>query len=112
MKRETKEKIKGKLLRVTNTIVEVVPAIAVGSGVGMLIGGYFGALKNSIEIGKLNKRTSALETNVKELHEWADKEVVPKHNAFTDWTHKEIERLDRENRALMERALRETEGKA
>lgn len=112
MRRETKEKIKGKLLRVKNAIVEVAPAIAIGTGIGMLVGGYYGALKNGTEIGKLNKRTSALETNVKELHEWADKEVVPKHNAFADWTHKEIERLDRENRALMERALRETEGKA
>ena len=71
---------------------------------GVIIGGSLTALRDSRRLTKLEKDHGQL-VNVFNGN-------VDKHNDFYDWTHEEIEKLTRQNNELLERALRETEGKA
>ena len=81
----------------------VVPAL-VAILPGVLIGGSIVAIADSYKLDRLSKDHGKLvETFNKN---------VDKHNAFVDWTHEEVEKLTRQNNELLERALRETEGKA
>ena len=71
---------------------------------GVIIGGSVTALRDSSRITKLENRFNK--------HQEIGNQNVDIHNKFVDWTHDEIDRLTRQNNELMERALRETEGKA
>ena len=71
---------------------------------GIIIGGSMTALRDSRRITKLENRLGE--------HIKVNNENVDIHNDFVDWTHSEIEKLTRQNNELLERALRETEGKA
>lgn len=70
---------------------------------GIIIGGSFTALRDSRRITKLEKDHGKLVNTFNGN--------VDKHNDFVDWTHTEIEKLTRQNNELLERALKETEGK-
>ena len=71
---------------------------------GIIIGGSITALHDSRRLSKLEKDHGKLVNTFNGN--------VAKHNDFVDWTHEEIEKLTRQNNELLERALRETEGKA
>lgn len=71
---------------------------------GIIIGGSVTALHDSRRITKLEKRFGR--------HVDVFNKNVDIHNNFVDWTHTEVEKLTRQNNDLLERALRETEGKA
>jgi TolA-binding protein len=112
MKEKTKMKLQRVWISFKQSVYEYAPSIAIGSGLGMLIGGYFGTIANSHQIGKMNKR---LDTHEKVINHNAD--VVQQHasvgNAMIARTNKmqeEIEELQRQNNLLMEKALRETKG--
>ena len=70
---------------------------------GVIIGGSITALHDSRRLSKLEKDHGKLVNTFNGN--------VDKHNDFVDWTHEEIEKLTRQNNELLERALRETEGK-
>lgn len=78
------------------TLVYVIP--------GILIGGSLTALAD-------NRRIKQLEKNQDEIVRVFNNNV-DKDNAFKGWTHEQIDELSRQNAVLMEKALRETEGKA
>jgi hypothetical protein len=71
---------------------------------GVIIGGSIVAIADSYKLDKLEKDHGKLVNTFNNN--------VDKHNSFVDWTHEEIEKLTRQNNELLERALRETEGKA
>ena len=71
---------------------------------GFIIGGSVTALFDNAKIKKLEKDHGKLVETFNGN--------VDKHNSFVDWTHEEIEKLTRQNNELLEKALRETEGKA
>lgn len=71
---------------------------------GIIIGGSVTALRDSRRITKLEKDHGKLVDTFNGN--------VDKHNNFVDWTHEEIEKLTRQNNELLERALRDSEGKA
>lgn len=117
MKRETKEKIKGKLYSIGREIEEWIIPITLGAGIGVGVYSYFAGIANSIQIKKLKNETARLNDNVAKLYqnqkqftEWGD-HVSETHNRFVDWTKDQISELQAENRALMSEALRRTEGK-
>lgn len=70
---------------------------------GLIIGGSVTALHDSRRISKLEKR---LGTHIK-----VNNDNVDVLNEFADETNKKIEELTRQNNILMEKALKETEGK-
>ena len=70
---------------------------------GIIVGGSITALHDSRRLSKLEKDHGKLVNTFNGN--------VDKHNDFVDWTHEEIEKLTRQNNELLERALRETEGK-
>lgn len=71
---------------------------------GLIIGGSVTALHDSRRISKLEKR---LGTHIK-----VNNDNVDVFNEFADETNKKIEELTRQNNILLEKALKETEGKA
>ena len=71
---------------------------------GLIIGGSVTALRDSRRIAKLENRLGE--------HTKNNNDNIEIYNNFVDWTHSEIDRLTRQNNELLERALRETEGKA
>ncbi len=85
-------------------VKESIGPLLVGLIPGLIICGTVTALHDSRRIGKLEKRLGE--------HIENNNQNVDKHNNVVDWTHEEIERLTRQNNELLERALRETEGKA
>lgn len=70
---------------------------------GIIIGGSITALRDSSRINKLEKDHRNLVNTFNGN--------VDRHNSFVDWTHEEIEKLTRQNNELLERALRDSEGK-
>ena len=70
---------------------------------GIIIGGSVTALRDSGRITKLEKKFRA--------HSAVDDDNVDKLNAFIIKTNTRMEELTRQNNELLERALRETEGK-
>ena len=91
--------VKSALIKVKESIGPIV-AIMIP---GIIIGGSFTALRDSRRITKLEKDHGKLVNTFNGN--------VDKHNDFVDWTHTEIEKLTRQNNELLERALKETEGK-
>lgn len=71
---------------------------------GVIIGGSIVAIRDSYKLDKLAKDHGKLVNTFNNN--------VDKHNDFVDWTHEEVEKLTRQNNELLERALRESEGKA
>lgn len=110
MKRETKEKIKGGLLRITHGIGEMLPSIAIGGGLGMIVGGYFGAIANSIQIKRLQRDVNRIDTNVNTIVKVHDGNME-KLNDFAHETIDQINELQRQNNVLLGQALEETKGK-
>lgn len=83
---------------------EWIGPLVVGLIPGLIICGTVTALHDSRRIGKLEKRLGEhIENNNRN---------VDVFNEFADRTKREIEKLTRQNNELLERALRETEGKA
>ena len=111
MKRETKERVKAKAIAAWQGFKSWVPLLSVGIGGGMLVGGYIGAVENSRRIKTLEKKHNQLRADYESTEAWLNQEVVPKHNNLADYAHREIESLKEENRALMKKALQESEGK-
>ena len=101
---ETSKKIKialkGAAIKAKEVIVPAVSFLIPG----IIIGGSITALHDSRRLSKLEKDHGKLVNTFNGN--------VDRHNAFVDWTHEEIEKLTRQNNELLERALRETEGKA
>lgn len=71
---------------------------------GLVVVGSVTAIHDSKKLSKLEKDHNELVS--------VFNNNVDKHNSFVDWTHEEVEKLTRQNNELLERALRETEGKA
>lgn len=82
---------------------EHLPSILFWTGAGMAIKGYVTTVKDHKRLNHLEKDHNVLVNTFNGN--------VDKHNNFVDWTHEEIEKLTRQNNELLERALRETEGK-
>jgi len=101
---ETTKKIKIALKDAAIKAKEAIGPIVACMIPGIIIGGSITALHDSRRLSKLEKDHGNL---VKTFNGNVDK-----HNDFVDWTHEEIEKLTRQNNELLERALRETEGKA
>lgn len=107
MKQETRAKLSMAWIKIKKVTRDWAPAVGIGGGLGMLIGGYFGAIKNHSDIQKLEKRHEHL---VGTVNQHADA-----GNALVDRVNEEkqrIEELQRQNALLMEKALHLTEGKA
>lgn len=85
-------------------VKEHLPAILFWTGTGMAINGYVTTVKDHKRLNRLEKDHNQLVNTFNGN--------VDKHNSFVDWTHDEIDKLTRQNNELLERALRETEGKA
>lgn len=94
-KPEFVERVKIKAKHIGNELLSFVPWIAGG----MLIGGYFGAIKNGSDIQKINKR---LDRNI---------EIVDNNAACSKYDRRRIDDLERQTNLLMEKAMAITEGK-
>lgn len=92
--------IKEKAMKVKDVVLPAVVYMIPG----LLIGGSLTALVDRHRIDKLEKNQDEI---VRVFNENVDK-----HNDFKSWTFEQIDELARQNTALMEKALRETEGKA
>ena len=103
-------KIKGTMLRIGHGIREMLPSIAVGTGLGMIVGGYFGSIANGIAIKKQQRQINSLGTELRGLEDTFNNNVTV-YNSFVDWTHENVGKLQSQNNVLLERALKETEGK-
>lgn len=71
----------------------------------MLIGGYVGAISNSVEIGKMKKQINH-HSDVLNQHADAGNTLVDRCRE----DHDKLEELERRQALLMEQALRETTG--
>ena len=100
---ETVKKLKIALKSAAIKAKEVVVPIVTFMIPGIIIGGSITALRDSSRISKLEKDHGNLVNTFNGN--------VDRHNAFVDWTHEEIEKLTRQNNELLERALRDSEGK-
>ena len=100
---ETGKKIKIALKSAAMKAKEVVVPIVTFMIPGIIIGGSITALRDSSRINKLEKDHGRLVQTFNNN--------VDRHNSFVDWTHEEIEKLTRQNNELLERALRDSEGK-
>ena len=83
----------------------LLPWLGAGVGTGMLIGGYFGAIENGNQIRKINKRLDN-HSRVISQHAHAGNQLV----AVCEDQERKIEDLERQQRLLMEQALRATKG--
>lgn len=101
---ETAKKIKIALKGAAIKAKEAIGPIVTFLIPGIIIGGSITALHDSRRLSKLEKDHGKLVDTFNGN--------VDRHNAFVDWTHEEIDKLTRQNNELLERALRETEGKA
>lgn len=102
MNQESKFKIwlKGTVVKVKDSIGPIVALLIPG----IIIGGSMTALYDSRRVSKLENRL--------ERHVEIGNNNVDAINAFMDKTNNRLEELTRQNNELLERALRETEGKA
>lgn len=102
-----KQSLKVKLQTLWEKTKGLVVPLAVGGGIGMLFGGYFGAIINANNIEKLEERTDQIEATINHNVD------VDNHNIqIAREDHAKLEELVRQNNLLMEKALQETEGKA
>lgn len=112
MKEKTKMKLERGWLKFKNFVSEYGTPIGLGTVSGMILGGYLGAIENSRQIRKVNKRLNTHEkvinynAGVLNQHADAGNELA----AQTAKMQEEIEELQRRNGLLMENALRETKG--
>lgn len=114
MKQETKMKLQRAWMHTKEGLKAIAPALCIGSGLGMLIGGYFGAVENSRQIKKTNQKLNAVSQHV-DYHT----EIINQHAdagnacvAREDKMEQEIEELRRQNNILMGQALQRTKGDA
>ena len=114
MKQETKMKLQRIWMHTKEGLKAIAPCAILGSGIGMLIGGYFGTIENSKQIKKTNQKLNAVSQHV-DYHT----EIINQHAdagnacvAREDKMEKEIEELRRQNNILMEQALQRTKGDA
>ena len=99
----SESKIKIWIKSTVNKVKESIGPIVAIMIPGIIIGGSITALHDSRRLNKLEKDHGNL---VKTFNGNVDR-----HNDFVDWTQEEIEKLTRQNNELLEKALRETEGK-
>lgn len=92
--------IKEKAMKVKDVVLPAVVYMIPG----LLIGGSLTALVDRHRIDKLEKNQDEI---VRVFNENVDKD-----NSFKAWSHEQITELAHQNAVLMEKALRETEGKA
>lgn len=105
MKAETKAKWETRKYKFKMWAAEWIPPLAIGLGGGMLVGGYFGAIKNSSDINKMKKRIDH-QSEVLDQHADAGNALVDRCRE----DHEKLEELERRQALLMEQALRETAG--
>lgn len=104
MKQETKDKIQRKWMRAKQTLKEWAPWIGIGAVGGCIIGGYVGAIDNSIEIGKINKRLNRHAEVIDHNADCLDNRTNDLRER-SEALEKQVEELQRQNNLLMERAL-------
>lgn len=112
MKQETKMKWQRAWMRLKEDVKEVIPAVCIGGGLGMLIGGYFGTIENSKQIRKTNQKLNAVSQHV-DYHTELINQHADAGNACVareDKMEQEIEELRRQNNILMGQALQRTKG--
>lgn len=112
MKQETKMKCQRAWMRFKQEVKEIAPCAILGSGIGMLIGGYFGTIENSKQIRKTNQKLAAVAQHV-DYHSDILNQHADAGNACVareDKMEQEIEELRRQNNILMEKALQNTKG--
>lgn len=105
MKNETKIRIKTGWYKFTRTVAEMAPWLAIGTVGGMIVGGYAGAIQNSQQIGRINKR---LQRHGELINQHADagNDLVAKCRE----DHERLEELEKRQALLMKQALRQVEG--
>ena len=101
MKQQTKTKLRVFWEKTKGALIP----IGIGSGIGMIIGGYFGAIFNAKSIEQLEQRTDMIENVVNHN---ADAQANNLKIQIED--HDKLEELIRQNNLLMEKALQETKG--
>ena len=104
MKQETKDKIQRKWMRAKQVVKEWAPWIAIGTVGGCMIGGYVGAIDNSIEIGKINKRLNRHAEVIDHNADCLDNRTNDLRER-SEALEKQVEELQRQNNLLMEKAL-------
>lgn len=104
MKQETKMKIQRGWMKTKQVIREWAPWVGIGMVGGCIVGGYTGAIENSIQIGKINKR---LDRHAECIDHNADclDERTKYLKDHTDDLEKQVAELQRQNNLLMEKAL-------
>lgn len=114
MKQETKMKLQRAWMHTKEGLKAIAPALCIGSGLGMLIGGYFGAVENSRQIKKTNQKLNAVSQHV-DYHTELINQHADAGNACVareDKMEQEIEELRRQNNILLGQALQRTKGYA
>lgn len=92
--------IKEKAMKVKDVVLPAVVCMIPG----LLIGGSLTAIVDRHRIDKLEKNQDEI---IRVFNDNVDKD-----NNFKVWSHEQINELAHQNAVLMEKALRETEGKA
>ena len=104
MKQETKDKIQRKWMRAKQVVKEWAPWIGISVAGGCIVGGYVGAIDNSIEIGKINKRLNRHAEVIDHNADCLDQRT----NDLRDRSQaleEQVAELQKQNNLLMERAL-------
>ena len=110
MASEARVKAETLWIKIKTGLIELAPWFGLGACIGMLTGGYFGAIQNGQEIKRLNKRVDVIDKDLDGIVE-RHNENVDKYNSFVNHTHEAIDELRKQNNVLLTRALEETEGK-
>lgn len=104
MKQETKDKIQRKWMQAKQVVKEWAPWIGIGAILGCSVGGYVGAIDNSIEIGKINKKlkrhAEVIDHNADCLDQRTN-DLRDRNEALEE----QVAELQRQNNLLMEKAL-------
>lgn len=82
------------------------PWLGIGAVGGMLVGGYVGAVENSRQIKRINRRLDR-HSYLIDQHADAGNQLVAKCKE----DHDRLEEMERKQNLLMEQALRVTEGR-
>lgn len=104
MRQETKMRIQRKWMQAKQTLKEWAPWIGIGAVGGCIIGGYVGAIDNSIEIGKINKRLNRHSEVIDHNADCLDERTNDLRKR-SDALEEQVAELQRQNNLLMEKAL-------
>lgn len=104
MEQKLKYKIQRKWMQAKQVIKEWAPWIGIGVVGGCIVGGYVGAIDNSIEIGKINKKLKQHAEVIDHNADCLDNRTQDLRNRCEE-LDKQVEELQRQNNLLMEKAL-------